>query len=64
MTWLLQGFIKSGAQVISVNLDNCNTHYCHMTGNLSGDWSKALICTLLKGGSLNDPKAYRGIYLI
>ena len=28
------------------------------------EWRKALICTLHKGGSLNDPKHYRGISLL
>jgi len=34
------------------------------SGIFPAEWGKALICTLHKGGSLNDPKNYRGISLL
>ena len=34
------------------------------SGIFAGEWGKALICTVHKGGSLNDPKNYKGISLL
>jgi len=35
-----------------------------ISGICHGEWDKALICTPLKGGSLNDLKSYRSILLL